>query len=60
MDMGVIVYLSARESGKQIATQTDEVWEELGRKSKNPAQNGAQRTLKIKQRQTRNWTRQLI
>ena len=41
MGVGVIVYLSARESGKQIATQTDEVWEELGRKSKNPAQNGA-------------------
>ena len=41
MDMGVIVYLSARESDKQKAIQTDEVWEELGRKSKNPAQNGA-------------------
>ena len=41
MDEGVIVYLSARESGKQIAIQTDEVLEEPGRKSKNPAQNGA-------------------
>ena len=41
MVVGLIVYLSARESGKQIAIQTDEVWEELGRKSKNSAQNGA-------------------
>ena len=41
MEMGVIVYLSARESGKQKAIQTDEVWEELRRKPKNSAQNGA-------------------
>ena len=41
MGVGVIVYLSARESGKQIAIQTDEVWEEQWRKSKNSAQNGA-------------------
>ena len=41
MGMGVIVYLSARESGKQKVIQTDEVWEELRRKSKNSAQNGA-------------------
>ena len=41
MGMGVIVYLSARESGKQIAVQTDEVWIERRRKSKNSAQNGA-------------------
>ena len=40
MDVGVIVYLSARESGKQIAVQTDEVWEELGQKPKESAQNG--------------------
>ena len=38
MVVGVIVYLSARESGKQIAIQTDEVWRELRRKSKNSAQ----------------------
>ena len=41
MGVGVIVYLSARESGKQKAIQNNEVWEEPGRKSKNPAQNGA-------------------
>ena len=41
MSCGVIVYPSARESGKQIAVQTDEVWTELWRKSKNSAQNGA-------------------
>ena len=41
MKRGVIVYPSALESGKQIATQTDEVWHELLRKSKNSAQNGA-------------------
>ena len=40
MDVGVIVYLSARESGKQIAIQTDEVWEEHGQKPKESAQNG--------------------
>ena len=40
MGAGVIVYLSARESGKQIAIQTDEVWEELGQKPKESAQNG--------------------
>ena len=26
--MGVVIYLSARESGKQIASQTDEIWQE--------------------------------
>ena len=41
MEEGVIVYPSARESGKQKATQTDEVWLELVRISKNSAQNGA-------------------
>ena len=41
MEEGVIVYPSARESGKQIAAQTDEVWIELPGKSKNSAQNGA-------------------
>ena len=41
MEDGVIVYPSARESGKQIAAQTDEVWIEPWRKSKNSAQNGA-------------------
>ena len=41
MGTGVIVYPSARESGKQIATQTDEEWIEQRRKSKNSAQNGA-------------------
>ena len=28
MAMGMIVYLSARESGEQIAQQTDEIWQE--------------------------------
>ena len=28
MAAGMIVYLSARESGKQIAQQTDEIWQE--------------------------------
>ena len=41
MGYGVIVYPSARESGKQIAAQTDEVWIERRRKSKNSAQNEA-------------------
>ena len=41
MGDGVIVYPSARESGKQIAQQTDEVWIEPVRKSKNSAQKGA-------------------
>ena len=41
MEYGVIVYPSARESGKQIAAQTDEVWIEQRRKSKNSAQKGA-------------------
>ena len=41
MGMGVIVYPSARESGKQIAPQTDEVWIELAGKSKNSAKNVA-------------------
>ena len=45
MKRGVIVYPSARESGKQIVTQTDEVWHELLRKSKNSAQNGAWKFL---------------
>ncbi len=44
MGMGVIVYPSARESGKQIAIQTDEVWIELRRKPKNSAQK---RSVKI-------------
>ena len=38
MGSGVVVYPSARESGKQIAPETDEVWEEQRRKSKNSAQ----------------------
>ena len=38
MGKGMIVYPSARESGKQIAVQTDEVWIERVRKSKNSAQ----------------------
>ena len=37
MEDGVIVYPSARESGKQIATETDEIWTERWRKSKNSA-----------------------
>ena len=41
MGEGVIVYPSARESGKQIAIQTDEVWIELTRKSKNSAEIAA-------------------
>ena len=41
MGWGMIVYPSARESGKQIAIQTDEVWTELAEKPKNSAQNGA-------------------
>jgi len=41
MEEGVIVYPSARESGKQIATETDEVWIERERKSKNSAKNAA-------------------
>ena len=41
MEEGVIVYPSARESGKQIAIQTDEVWTELTEKSKNSAENVA-------------------
>ena len=41
MESGVIVYPSARESGKQMKPQTDEVWIERRRKSKNSAQNGA-------------------
>ena len=45
MGCGVIVYPSARESGKQIAAQTDEVWIEQRRKSKNSAQNGARKFL---------------
>ena len=40
MVVGVVVYLSARESGKQKAIQTDEVWEEFGQKPKESAQNG--------------------
>ena len=38
MGIGVIVYPSARESGEQIATETDEIWIERRRKSKNSAQ----------------------
>ena len=41
MEYGVIVYPSARESGKQKGSQTDEAWIELWRKPKNSAQNGA-------------------
>ena len=41
MDWGVIVYPSARESGEQKDTQTDEVGKERRRKPKNSAQNGA-------------------
>ena len=37
MGDGVIVYPSARESGKQIAAETDEIWIEQRRKSKNSA-----------------------
>ena len=37
MEAGVIVYPSARESGEQIATETDEVWIEHREKSKNSA-----------------------
>jgi hypothetical protein len=44
MEIGVVVYPSARESGKQIATETDEVWIETPRKSKNSAQK---RSVKI-------------
>ena len=32
MEDGVIVYPSARESGKQIAAQTDEVWDRTAEK----------------------------
>ena len=42
---GVIVYPSARESGKQIAIQTDEVWIERREKPKISAQNGAWKIL---------------
>ena len=28
MESDVLIYLSARESGKQIAQQTDEIWQE--------------------------------
>ena len=45
MGYGVIVYPSARESGKQIASQTDVVWIERRRKPKNSAQNGARKFL---------------
>ena len=41
----MIVYPSARESGEQIAAQTDEVWIEPWRKSKNSAQNGERKFL---------------
>jgi len=41
MEKGVIVYPSARESGKQIATETDEVWTEPTAKPKNSAKNVA-------------------
>ena len=41
MENDVLVYPSARESGKQIDTQTDEIWREQRRKLKNSAQNGA-------------------
>ena len=41
MEEGVIVYPSARESGKQKGSQTDEVWIERRRKAKNSAQKGA-------------------
>ena len=44
MGVGVIVYLSARESGEQIATKTDEVWIELAGKPKNSAHK---RSVKI-------------
>ena len=44
MGIGVVVYPSARESGEQIATETDEVWTEKPRKSKNSAQK---RSVKI-------------
>ena len=37
MGDGVIIYVGVRESGKQIATETDEVWIETPRKSKNSA-----------------------
>ena len=38
MGDGVILYPSARESGKQIVAETDEIWMERRRKSKNSAQ----------------------
>ena len=44
MVCGVIVYLSARESGEQKATKTDEVLTELTGKTKNSAQK---RSVKI-------------
>ena len=44
MGDGVIIYLGVRENGKQIATETDEVWIETPRKSKNSAQK---RSVKI-------------
>ena len=44
MGDGVIIYLGVRENSKQIATETDEVWMELLRKSKNSAQK---RSVKI-------------
>ena len=31
MESDVLIYLSARESGKQIAQQTDEIWQETVR-----------------------------
>ena len=37
MGDGVIIYLGVRENSKQIATETDEVWIETPRKSKNSA-----------------------
>ena len=45
MEDGVIVYPSVRESAKQIATETDEVWTERQRKPKNFAQNGVWKIL---------------
>ena len=45
MGMCVIVYPSARESGEQMDTQTDEDWIERVRKPKNSAQNGVWKIL---------------
>ena len=41
MEEGVVLYPSARESGEQIGSQTDEVWIEQWEKPKILAQKGA-------------------